>query len=79
MNCIDGNLRLLFNLLTKAKDLIVEGIVVTGDQVDAIIDLGVDYIASGHEGYVHSNDYGTFKLVNRRIFSHHNFTLLKNW
>ena len=78
MNCIDGNLRLLFNLLTKAKDLIVEGIMVTGDEVDAKLDLGVDYIP-GHEGYVHSNDYGTFKLVNRRVFSHYNFTMPKEW
>ena len=79
VNCIDGNLLLLFNLLTKAKDLIVEGITVTGDQVDAMIDLGVDYVASGHEGYVHSNDYGTFKLVNRRMFSYYNFTKPKGW
>ena len=79
VDCIDGNLLLLFNLLTKAKDLIVEGITVTGDQVDAIIDLGVDYVASGHEGYVHSNDYGTFKLVNRRMFSYYNFTKPKGW
>ncbi len=79
VDCIDGNLLLLFNLLTKAKDLIVEGITVTGDQVDAVIDLGVDYVASGHEGYVHSNDYGTFKLVNRRMFSYFNFTKPKGW
>jgi len=79
VNCIDGNLRLLFNLLTKAKDLIVEGIMVTGDQVSAEIDLGVDRVASGHEGYVHSNDHGTFKLVNRRMFSFYNFTKPKGW
>lgn len=79
VNCIDGNLRLLFNLLTKAKDLIVEGIMVTGDQVSAEIDLGVDRVASGHEGYVHCNDYGAYKLVNREVFSHYNFTLPKSW
>ena len=79
VNCLDGNLLLLFNLLTKAKDLIVEGITVTGDQVDAIIDFYIDHVKCGHEGYVHSNDYGTFKLVNRRMFSFYNFTLTKNW
>ncbi len=79
VDCIDGNLLLLFNLLTKAKELIMEGISVTGDQVDARIDMGIDYIPSGHEGYVHSNDYGTFKLVNRRMFSYYNFTKPKGW
>ena len=29
-------------------------------------------IASG-EGYVVSNDYGTYKLVNREVFSYANF------
>jgi len=52
---------------------------VTGDEVDARIDLGIDYINSGHEGYVHSNDYGTFKFVNREVFSHYNFTKPKGW
>ena len=76
---LSGNLLLLFNLLTQAKLLIMEGITVTGDDVRATIDLGVDYINSGHEGYVHSNDYGSFKLVNREVFSHYNFTLPKGW
>lgn len=31
------------------------------------------------EGYVMSNDYGMFKLVNREVFSHANFTMQKNW
>ena len=75
---LSGNLLLLFNLLTQAKMLIMEGIVVTGDQVDAKIDFGIDYIP-GHEGYVHSNDYGAYKLVNREVFSHYNFTLPKDW
>jgi hypothetical protein len=78
IDCIDGNLLWLFDLLTEAKQLIMEGIVVTGDEVDAKLDLGVDYIP-GHEGYVHSNEFGSFKLVNRRIFSHYNFTMPKGW
>jgi len=79
VDCLSGNLLLLFNLLTQVKLLIMSGIEVTGDQVDARIDLGIDYIPSGHEGYVHSNDYGTFKLVNREMFSHYNFTKPKAW
>lgn len=76
---LSGNLLLLFNLLTEAKLLLMEGITVTGDDVRATIDLGVDYINSGHEGYVHCNVYGAYKLVNREVFSHYNFTLPKSW
>jgi hypothetical protein len=76
---LSGNLLLLFNLLTEVKSLLMEGITVTGDNVRATIDLGVDYINSGHEGYVHANDYGAYKLVNREVFSHYNFTLPKSW
>jgi len=78
IDCIDGNLLWLFELLTEVKLLIMEGIEITGDQVDAKLDLGIDHIP-GHEGYVHSNDYGTFKLVNRRQFSYYNFTMPKGW
>jgi hypothetical protein len=76
---LSGNLLLLFNLLTEAKLLLMEGITVAGDDVRATIELGVDYINSGHEGYVHCNDYGAYKLVNREVFSHYNFTLPKSW
>ena len=76
---LSGNLLLLFNLLTQAKMLIMEGIMITGDDVRATIELGIDYINSGHEGYVHSNEYGAYKLVNREVFSHYNFTLPKGW
>jgi hypothetical protein len=31
------------------------------------------------EGYVMSNEFGMFKLVNREVFSHANFTMQKNW
>lgn len=31
------------------------------------------------EGYVMSNGFGTFKLVNREVFSYYNFTLAKTW
>lgn len=39
--------------------------------------IGYDQIDS--EGYVMTNDYGMFKLVNREVFSHANFTMQKNW
>ena len=31
------------------------------------------------EGYVLSNEYGTYKLINREVFSHANFTMEKAW
>ena len=31
------------------------------------------------EGYVMSNEYGTYKLINREFFSHANFTMQKAW
>lgn len=78
VDCIEGNLLLLFNLITKVKELLMEGITVTGEQVDAKIDFGVDYIG-GHEGYVMTNQFGTYKLVDRKVFSHYNFILPKGW
>jgi len=32
-----------------------------------------------HEGYVMHNEYGSFKLVDRKTFSYHNFNLAKSW
>ena len=32
-----------------------------------------------HEGYVMTNQHGTFKLVNRKQFSYANFNLNKKW
>ena len=31
----------------------------------------------GHEGYVLSNDYGTFKLIYREVFSNANFNRVR--
>ena len=39
---------------------------IQNDQIDA-------------EGYVMTNEFGMFKLVNREVFSHANFTIQKNW
>jgi len=32
-----------------------------------------------HEGYCISNKYGIYKIVDREVFSHANFTIAKNW
>ena len=34
---------------------------------------------SFHEGYVITNQFGTYKIVDRETFSHANFTLTKDW
>jgi len=36
-------------------------------------------VASFHEGYVIHNQHGMFKVVDREVFSHANFTAAKNW
>ena len=39
--------------------------------------IGYDRIDA--EGYVMTNEFGMFKLVNREVFSHANFAMQKNW
>ena len=34
---------------------------------------------SFHEGYVIHNKFGSYKIVDREVFSHHNFVTPKNW
>jgi len=78
IDCLDGNLLLLFNLITQAKEMIMEGLA-SCEFVDTIIDLGVDYERVNHEGFVMTNANGTFKLIKRRKFSFYNFTKPKGW
>jgi hypothetical protein len=49
--------------------------------IDSDIDITceIDGKRSDHEGYVLTNQYGTFKIVDREIFSQQNFTLEKSW
>ena len=46
---------------------------------DTDISCKIDGELSDHEGYVLSNRFGTYKIVNREEFSRLNFTLAKNW
>ena len=78
VDCISGNMLLLFNLITQAKEMIMEGLA-SCEIVDTIIDLGVDIERVNHEGFVASNKFGTFKLVKREKFSFYNFTIAKSW
>lgn len=74
IDCLSGNLLLLFNLLTQAKELLMKGITTEEDVTCYVGDDECD-----HEGYVMTNQFGTFKLVNRQVFSYNNFNLPKNW
>ena len=43
------------------------------------IDCYIEEEYCDHEGYVMTNDYGMFKIVNREGFSKANFNVTKNW
>jgi len=75
VDAISGNMLLLFNLITQAKELIMEGISATGDQVNTEI----AGHSVNHEGFVVSNQFGVYKLIKRQEFSFYNFTLPKQW
>ena len=68
------NLFQLYKFLIEIKELLMESID-TFENVDCFI--GDE--ECGHEGYVMTNQYGTFKLVNREQFSYANFNLNKKW
>ena len=58
----------LMKMIIEIKELLMEGITTT-ENVQCLFD-AVPY---EHEGYVMTNDYGTFKLIKRQQFSYANF------
>jgi len=69
----DPNLIRLWALVKSIKDDCV--FLLRNDGPEAYINH--DRISA--EGYVMTNEFGMFKLVNREIFSYYNFTLAKTW
>ena len=69
----DKSLFQLYNFIIEIKNMIMEGIDSNED-----IDCFLDDEKSDHEGFVLSNEYGTYKLVNREQFSYANFNLKRN-
>ena len=71
---MNKNLMILYKFIIEIKELLMEGIT-SDEEVQCYIgdDLG------DHEGYVMTNQFGTFKLINREEFSYNNFTCAKNW
>ena len=72
-NGIDVNVLRLWKLVKSIKE----------DMLFCCYDNGPDtYIYDEEclgEGYVRTNQFGMFKLVNREVFSHANFTMPKSW
>ena len=66
------NLLRLWKLVQSIKHQLVQHIA-TYNEVECYIN-GEEV---GHEGYVMSNDYGTFKLINREVFSNANFNRVR--
>lgn len=71
---MNRNLMILYKFIIEIKELLMEGITSEEDVECFIGDDNCD-----HEGYVMTNKFGTFKLINRRQFSYANFTLRKEW
>lgn len=71
---MNNNLLILYKLITEIKELLMEGIT-SEEEVDCFI----GEHQCDHEGYVMTNQFGTFKLINRRQFSYANFTMRKEW
>ena len=67
-------LTFLYNLIIEVKHLLMDGIVSKED-----VQCQFEGSNCSHEGYVMTNEFGTFKLVNRREFSYRNFTKKKQW
>ena len=69
----DPNLIRLWILVKSIKDDMLQ--LTRNDGPDAYInDEKIDA-----EGYVMTNEFGTYKLINREQFSRANFTMEKNW
>ena len=71
---MNNNLAILYKLIIEIKELLMEGIV-SDENVECYI--GND--KCDHEGYVMTNEFGTFKFVNREVFSYNNFVRPKSW
>ena len=73
-NEVDPNVLRLWKLVWSIK-IDMFNYISCNDPVDCYIE--EEYC--DHEGYVMSNEFGSFKIVNREGFSKANFNLTKNW
>jgi len=59
----------LYNFIIEIKNMIKDNI----EPTDQMVECYIDDERCDHEGYVMSNDYGTYKLIDREQFSYANF------
>ena len=59
----------LYNFIIEIKNMIKDGI----EPTDKMVECYIDDERCDHEGYVMSNEYGTYKLIDREQFSYANF------
>ena len=71
----DVNLIRLWLLVKSIKDDMFAFIDPPDDEIECYIN---DELCD-HEGYVMHNKFGSYKIVNREVFSYYNFTLAKQW
>ena len=69
-----ANLFYLYNFVREIKLILMVGIETFED-----VQCYIGDAECSHEGYVMTNDYGTYKLVNRKQFSYANFTVKQDW
>jgi hypothetical protein len=67
----------LFHLYNFIRDIKLT--LMTAIGTDQEIECYIKDVKCEHEGYVMTNKYGTYKLINRKQFSYANFTVKKDW
>ena len=70
----DVNVLRLWKLVASIK---VDMFLFIHEEDDIECSIGDDL--SFHEGYVIHNKFGSYKVVDREVFSHHNFVMQKTW
>ena len=66
---VDKSVFQLYNFIIEIKEMIMDGI----EPTDQMVECYIDDERCDHEGYVMSNEYGTYKLIDREQFSYANF------
>ena len=72
---VDKSVFQLYNFIIEIKEMIMDGI----EPTDQMVECYINDEKCDHEGYVVSNEYGTYKLIDREQFSYANFNLKRNW
>ena len=66
---VDKSVFQLYNFIIEIKEMIMDGI----EPTDQMVECYINDEKCDHEGYVVSNEYGTYKLIDREQFSYANF------